>query len=692
MKPIRILLWAVGAVVLVTVLALLAVILLVDPNAYRSNIADLVRAKTGRELRIDGNLKLSFFPWIAVDVGRATVGNAAGFGEQSMLEIEHARIGVRLIPLLSKKLDVRRVEIDGLKLRLTVTADGHNNWSDLGKQAGSPPQSPPTGGSPPAAPSGFRGQIAGVSLRHAMIVYQNLASNSVWTLSNVNLETGELQADRPMSLKLDGAFDNGPQGPSGTLTVATDVLPAGDSKALGFKNLSVAMQLKTSPQAKTAWSLGFSAPQVALDIGAQTLKLDAVDIHLGDAIVHGSLSGEKIVDSPTFSGHLQSTLQPLRSVLEKLNISLPVTRDAKAFDSLAFAVDLKTTSTSVALQNLVATFDQSHLKGRVAIADLKSSALRFDLDLDRIDVDRYRSPAASVTAASSAKSEDFPVKPLRALNAQGDVRVGQATVAGVVLANLRLGVNAAAGAVRLSPVQADLSGGHFSSDVRLDAKTAALGLALDGKLTDINFKPLLKNLLDSERLLGRGTADLHFTGRGANIDALLDSLKGKASLMVKDGALAGVDVWYELRRAQSLLKATAAPEGKSENQTRFDQLQFSADVDHGVATTHDLIASTPFMKITGAGTVGVKAPHALDMQVTALVNKLPASGAGAAGGAAGDLVAAKIPVRITGTAADPKVRPDIENMAKERVKLEIDKKKDELQNQLQDKLKDLFKR
>jgi AsmA protein len=59
------------------------------------------------------------------------------------------------------------------------------------------------------------------------------------------------------------------------------------------------------------------------------------------------------------------------------------------------------------------------------------------------------------------------------------------------------------------------------------------------------------------------------------------------------------------------------------------------------------------------------------------------------------LALATIPVKITGTFAEPKIRPDLAGMVKERakqeVKQEVEKRKDELKEKAKDKLKGLFR-
>src|SRR6266700_7967849 len=81
---------AVGAVIALIALALLAVRLFVDPNDYKPRIAAAVKNATGRELKLDGAIKLSVFPWIAMELGPASLGNPAGFPEQPFVSFQHA--------------------------------------------------------------------------------------------------------------------------------------------------------------------------------------------------------------------------------------------------------------------------------------------------------------------------------------------------------------------------------------------------------------------------------------------------------------------------------------------------------------------------------------------------------------------------------------------------------------------------
>src|ERR1700730_3972172 len=124
---------ALGAVIALIALALLAVRLFVDPNDYKPRIAASVKNATGRELKLEGAIKLSVFPWIALELGPASLGNPPGFSDEPFVSFTHASVRVKLLPLLSKRLEVGRVELDGLDLKLLKDSQGKGNWEGFGR-------------------------------------------------------------------------------------------------------------------------------------------------------------------------------------------------------------------------------------------------------------------------------------------------------------------------------------------------------------------------------------------------------------------------------------------------------------------------------------------------------------------------------------------------------------------------------
>ncbi|HJY38361.1 MAG TPA: AsmA family protein, partial [Steroidobacteraceae bacterium] len=96
MRGVRIAAYVAAGLIGLVVVALVLVVVFVDPNDYRDDIEKMVEQKTGRELTLNGDLKLSVFPWIALEAGPATLGDAPGFGPEPFVSIKEARVGVRL--------------------------------------------------------------------------------------------------------------------------------------------------------------------------------------------------------------------------------------------------------------------------------------------------------------------------------------------------------------------------------------------------------------------------------------------------------------------------------------------------------------------------------------------------------------------------------------------------------------------
>ena len=128
----KIVLWLVLAAIALFVASAVAFRLFFDPNDFREKIETAVYESTGRELKIEGDVGLQLFPWLAVEVGRTRLGNAPDFGEGVFAEFESAKLSVRALPMMfGRELNIGTIALDGFKLDLQVDERGRRNWSDL---------------------------------------------------------------------------------------------------------------------------------------------------------------------------------------------------------------------------------------------------------------------------------------------------------------------------------------------------------------------------------------------------------------------------------------------------------------------------------------------------------------------------------------------------------------------------------
>ena len=86
-RLVKILLLLVAGVIGLGIVASVALLIFFDPNDFRREISDGVKEATGRDLVIEGDLSLSIFPWLAIEVGRTELGNADGFSDKPFLSL-----------------------------------------------------------------------------------------------------------------------------------------------------------------------------------------------------------------------------------------------------------------------------------------------------------------------------------------------------------------------------------------------------------------------------------------------------------------------------------------------------------------------------------------------------------------------------------------------------------------------------
>jgi AsmA protein len=75
------------ALILVLVIAVFALPLLIDPNNYKTDIAALIRDKTGRNVAFEGDITVTVFPWIGLRTEKIVVSNKPGFQELPFISI-----------------------------------------------------------------------------------------------------------------------------------------------------------------------------------------------------------------------------------------------------------------------------------------------------------------------------------------------------------------------------------------------------------------------------------------------------------------------------------------------------------------------------------------------------------------------------------------------------------------------------
>lgn len=235
--------------------AALALILprVLDPNAYRDDLVRMVSERTGRTLTLDGNLGLSVFPWLGLELNGVTLSNAPGFGDAPMLAVRHARAGVRLWPLLSGRLEFGTIALDGLQLNLARAADGRTNWQDIQERLASSdtqrPATPPPPAEPPATDTRFalnQLDITGVRIREGRLLWDDRQGGQRYALTNWDLTTGRVRWGGAIPVSSSFTLSMGSPSLDAETTLEAKLQVAPDAGRYGVEDLVLETRLRST--------------------------------------------------------------------------------------------------------------------------------------------------------------------------------------------------------------------------------------------------------------------------------------------------------------------------------------------------------------------------------------------------------------------------------------------------------------
>jgi len=620
------LLYVLLGIVAIVLVAAISFFLLFDPNDFRDDISAEVERITGREFVIEGDIELSYFPWLAIGVGKTQLGNAPGFGREPFASFESARLSVRLLPmLLRREISVGTASLDGLHLNLTVAANGKSNWEDLVHASDAVAEAEENGDEV----SGL--DVAGIDIVNAAIDYYDEQLGEGYRLTNLGLSTGAIAAGEPVRVSGEFEFELLPDG------------LAGDFSADGVMTLDV-----------HANTVGFG------DVSVSVLGID-IDADVPPFSYDGALEPVATLQIDAFS---------MKELMQKLDIEPPVTADPDALEKIVIDATAKVTATAIRLDPLELVIDDTTFNGDLSVARDAAGTITVDLAGDSIDLTNYMEPVAEEGEGGEDAPVEIPVDLVRAFNLRGGITIREALLSGMTFENVELGISSTSGRMRLYPFKAALFDGTYSGDIRIDASGQTPSMSFNETVSGVNVSKLAAAMFETENVTGTISGAFKLAGRGADVAAVQRSLDGSLEFELLDGYYEGRDVWYELRRARALLKKEEPPEPELPARTHFDVVRLTGPVADGVFNNNDVFAQLPFLELTGRGTVDLESSD-LDYNLTATVIERPEFVEGATEEEQQEFDKAVIPLRVTGTVAEPSIKPDIEAMLKKEVRKKV---------------------
>ena len=729
-------LWSLGILVVLMASVVAYIALTFNPNDYKPQIIQSVKDSKQRTLKLDGDIKLHFFPSLGVSLSKVSLSEFQS--EQEFVSVESASVSLKLLPLLIKQLVVDEVAVSGVKAQLVKFKNGKTNLDDLMGKESAPVAPVPVAEA--KAPMKF--DIASVRLDKTDLSYSDEGAGALYSVKGLTLQTGRIANGFPTRIDFAARIQsNKPK-----LDIAAQIKTTltfdleknqyqvqgldlqANGAVLDVTNLSVKAGGDASAYpAVQEFSMNKFAFTVSGVKGKDQfeVRLDAPNLNL----TKEKFTGENVVLNAKFDGapgnvaaklslpaiegnarvfkvsalQLDVNLkQPEQSF--KVKLSSPVTGsiEAQQFNLSDIKLALNATGdklpgksisselkgkaqADLGRQNIEVSLAggllQSQIKATLAVKNFTVPAIRYDLEVDQFDADPYmpKKTVASQEKSQKAKPEQpFDLSALKTLNLEGSLRVGLLKAANVKVAQLRVDVKAKNGMVNIAPLSAKMYQGSIEGKASINAETS--GFALNEKLTGIDIAPLIKDVADLDVLEGKGNVVIDVTTQGNTVSGLKKAINGKASLDLSNGAIKGIDLAKLVQGIQNLSKETKAETlGVNKNEkTAFSEFKASFKIKNGVAHNDDLAVKSTVLRITGKGDIDIGHDN-MNYNAKAIFAKTEQG------------KTATLPVEASGAFDNLKIKVDYSALLADVAKQKIGEKKENLKAKARDELKNGLK-
>jgi len=255
----------------------------INPAQLTQLLSSSVKAATGRDLKIAGPVSLTIFPSIGVKAEDVSLSNATWALGSDMIQLKRIDIGIRLLPLLSKRIEITRINLNGLDAHLQSNAEGRGNWVLAAPLAQGVTANANTDKPESAAPNNGDDSfisIETVSITDARISYQDgSGSQNIFEVQRLSLSGG---GDKT-AIQLDMKHANDSLGVSGKVTSVRKILNSWNASPL-----KVNIDLDITLNGKSLLVRGdiYKTPQqlVSFDIALKSKSFDLTSLVAGSAL------------------------------------------------------------------------------------------------------------------------------------------------------------------------------------------------------------------------------------------------------------------------------------------------------------------------------------------------------------------------------------------------------------------------
>ncbi len=488
-KPLKYIAMGIGGIVLLALLVAGYFAATFNPNDYKDDIIKLVKEKKDRTLHIDGDIKLTFWPKIGADLGKIALSEHQS--ETEFASVNNVKVALAVMPLLKKQLVVDTVYVDGAKANVIKHKDGKFNFDDLMSKDEEESEL-------------FKFDIQGVNVSNSEVRYLDEATGAKYSITKFNMESGHIALAEPVDLKTDFSVTANQPEIAANVNLKGNFLVDPETKhfkvkgldsqilgdLLGGKNVGIKASgnVDAKPEQleflvddlKLAMNGDFSGTKQGVELIAPAITIQKDEVSgkkitatitqdkAGDTLkvnmVLADMKGSpKALQSSGITGDL-AMVQGKRNITGKFSSPFSGNIENLIFDlpKLAGNLDIKDPSlpgggmkgtfnlgAHTEIKNEIAKSDfnlniegVTKLNGNVDVAGFKLPNIKFNLNADKLDLNKLLAKSTAPETNKQAASKPADLSALKNIRLDGKLSVGQILYDKYHVSGLNVGIKA----------------------------------------------------------------------------------------------------------------------------------------------------------------------------------------------------------------------------------------------------------
>lgn len=548
----------IAAVFAIGVGALVAASGLIPTTTVRDAVLADIRAVTGLEPTVRGEVTVSLFPTAKVSFSDVVLGDDSQ--NEPALAAEKLTAKLQLLPLLVGNIEPADVSLTRPRIAVKVEPDGRSNWASL---------------------------MATLT----RTLKPGVESGRVLSFSELRMSGGTITVTEP-SHHIDEEL--------------SDV-------ELSFAWPSIARSFAATGRFTWRGEMFDASANAADLLAVLSGERSGLKVRLSGNPFKLAYDGT-ISQRPTLrmEGTLAADGKSLRDFMRWTGM-LPLPRGGGG----TFALKAQTTLTggNFMLSGVNIDLDGNVAEGVLALSTVPHLTLNGTLAADSLDFTPYIANL-EVLRANERDWSRSPISVEGLSDFDLDLRLSAArvTLASAKLGRTAVAANLHSGRLTVAIGEAQVFGGSLKGAVVLSREGEEAGIKSQLQFTDVDMEACLGELFGVRRLEGRGNLAFSAEATGDSVLAFARTLNGNASLTARQGAITGFNVEQLLKRLEQRPLSVAGDFRRG--RTPFERLDVTLRMTDGTARVEDVKLDGGAFRLAVGGTASIPARD-LDLKGTA---------------------------------------------------------------------------